>query len=284
MYVGPRGASGFVSGFVARQASKATLNSGRNLCSASPHGGLVASDVGREPGLEGGRVEVAQLEGVGIRPGSPRSAGSTPWRAPHATRSTTWTPSIWMIPGGVCVFDLRDLEEAKSSAAFWEAHAGRGGGLTWPPPASAILQSQQWRMQRSVHESWRGACGPISVGTRRDGRNERRPVWLHAHGLDERSGSFARARDSKHYAPRFSFSSARSRRTRSWAGSRSVGCRSTWCSSLPAPPSGAPCTSFRLASRSALHHWWRAGTQASLRGRWELFSRPLSISSPRRRS
>ena len=118
-----------------------------------------------------------------------------------------------MIPGDVWVFDLRDLEEAKSSAATWEAHAGRGGGLTWPPPASAILQSQQWRMQRSVHESWRGACGPISVGTRRDGRNERRPVWLHAHGLDERSGSFARARDSKHYR-RVSLSPRRGRGVR----------------------------------------------------------------------
>jgi hypothetical protein len=35
MYVGPRGASRFVSGFVARQASKASLNSGLNLRSAS---------------------------------------------------------------------------------------------------------------------------------------------------------------------------------------------------------------------------------------------------------
>jgi hypothetical protein len=38
MYVGPRGASVFVSGFVARQASKATLNSGpsRNYPDAPP--------------------------------------------------------------------------------------------------------------------------------------------------------------------------------------------------------------------------------------------------------
>src|SRR3954464_6610699 len=35
MYVGPRGASGFVSGSVACQASNATLNSGRNRRSAS---------------------------------------------------------------------------------------------------------------------------------------------------------------------------------------------------------------------------------------------------------
>jgi hypothetical protein len=35
IYVGPRGASGFVSGFVVRHASKATLKSGRNLRSAS---------------------------------------------------------------------------------------------------------------------------------------------------------------------------------------------------------------------------------------------------------
>ena len=91
MYVGPSGAPGFVSGFVARQASKATLKSGRNRCSARRMAVLLPR---RRPRTRTRRWTSRSRAPRPSRnlPGSPRSAGSTPWPVPHATRSTTWRP------------------------------------------------------------------------------------------------------------------------------------------------------------------------------------------------